>query len=381
MKARRSPPERSETPSRAGPRRAGLFAAGALVAVFLVRLNACGGPLATPPLLPSAAAVRVDADLELARRYAPFVYHAFHPVLGRQDVPTSVDFDGDLRGDDNWEELPRYELLPTVYYAKLETASHWFLTYHLFHPRDWTRFDVGLHLTHENDGENLQIVVAKASGRVVLLFTQAHYRGGAYAAPESGFADGAVELRGTFLRVDEDGRPAPDGDHACVFVESGGHGIYGVPDPHADVAVRPDGSAHFHGAGWVMRPARAGEAVAEPPLESGRVVPYRLESTTAKLWPLLASGALTGEGRLLDGALPFASAVITIDVPRYYEGDRFSGPFGPDRGIAPFAVDFRFGAGEVGALFFDPAVRYEALLAVPPNWSTEYVDYPFTRDR
>ena len=117
----------------------------------------------------------------------------------------------------------------------------------------------------------------------------------------------------------------------------------------------------------------------EPALEDGRVVPYALESTTAKLWPGLADGSLVGRGGLVDGALPLASAQGALEVPRYYEGDRFSGPFGPDRGISPFAVDFRFGAGQVGALFFDPARRYAERLSVPDAWSTSYRDYPFVR--
>ena len=359
-------------------RRAGAVAAAALGA-WLLWLNTRPAPLVLAPLAPSAGTPLVDAQLELAARLAPFVYHEFDPTRGREDVPAPVDFDGDLDGENAWENFARFELVPTVYYAVLETGTHWFLTYHLFHPRDWVRFDLGLHLSHENDGENLQVVVSKTSEEPVLLFAQAHYRGVAYANPGSGFGDGRVALRGPFLRVDADGMPSSSGAHAGVFVESGGHGIFSALDPHAGVTVGPDGEARFERAGWVMRAARAGEALAEPGLVSGAVVPYRLESLEAKLWPLLATGELVGEGRLLDRPLRYEDERIAIDVPRYYEADRFSGPFGPDRGIAPFAVDFRFGAGEVGALFFGPAARYAALLGVPEPWSLEYVAYPFVR--
>ena len=356
---------------------AGLLAAGAGTAI--VRLNACRAPLRVDPLQPSAGRLVVDEHLELARTYAPWIFKEFHPTRGRQDVPAPVDFDGDLRGDDNWEEFPYYELLPTVYYAVLETETHWFVSYHLFHPRDWSLVDLGLHMTHENDGENLQVVVEKGGGRVVLLFTQAHYRGGAYANEGSGFGDGDEVLRGPFVLVDEEGAPDPEGRHACVFVESGGHGIYGVPDRRARVRMAAEGGTHFVRAGWILRPRREGEEVREPELVSGAIVPYQLESLTAKLWPLLASGELVGEGGLVDGALAYSDERITIGVPRYYEADRFSGPWGPDRGISPFAIDFRFGAGEVGALFFGPAERYAERLQVPAAWSLEYVDYPFRR--
>lgn len=351
-----------------------LFVASALP---LAWINRPDGPLRRDPLAPSRHVPVVDAQLELARRYAPWILHEFDPRGGRQDVPCPVDFDGNLRGDDDWEDLPDFELLPTLYYACLETETHWFLAYHLFHPRDWTTFDLGLHMTHENDGENLQIVVERASGRVVLLFTQAHYRGGVYANPGSGVADGRERVRGPLVLVDDAGRPAVDGAHAVVFVERCGHGIWGIADHHASAALEADGTARFAGAGWVLRPAAQGEPVREPLLQSGLVVPYALESTTAKLWPGLADGTLVGEGGLVDGVLPLVCAQGSFEVPRYYEGDRFSGPFGPDRGISPFAVDFRFGAGEVGALFFDPARRYAECLIVPEVWSTTYRDYPF----
>lgn len=358
----------------------------------------CAAPLLLPPLAGTDQPLVVDEHLELARRYAPLLYHAVDGTRGRQDLPTRVDFDGNLRGDDNWEHMPTHELPPTVYYAVLSTATHHFLAYHVFHPRDWAPFDLGLHLTHENDGENLAVVVDRASGDVVLLFTQAHYCGGVYAPvgqdgapppPHARFTAGSEPIRGPLLLVDEAGRPDARGRHAAVFVEDQGHGIYGVTDPRSGVSVRADGGARFEQHGLLLRPALPGERVSEPDLAFARaaargnspVVPYQRESTTAKLWPGLRDGSLVGRGGLFDGALRYSGPWIEIGVPRYYEGDRFSGPFGPDRGIAPFAVDFRFGEGEVGALFFDPARRYAECLGVPQPWSLEYEAYPFSTER
>jgi len=365
----------------------------------LVSLNVqCAAPLRTPPLRATDRPLVVDGDLELARRYAPFVYHAIDAERGRQDLPTRVDFDGDLRGDNNWEHLPGWELPPTLYYAVLTTATHHFIAYHVFHPRDWAPIDLGLHMTHENDGENLQVVVERATGEVVLLFTQAHYEGGVYAPaardgetlpPGARWGAGRDPIRGPLLLVDDGGRPDPRGRHAAVFVEDEGHGIFGFTDGDAEVALRADGTADFEDCGLVFRPARDGEAVREPELPRGDAsvarpadaVPYQLESTTAKLWPGLRDGSLLGEDGLFDGALRYRGRLVDIGVPRYYEGDRFSGPFGADRGIAPFAVDFRFGEGEVGALFFDPAARYAECLTVPQPWSLEYEAYPFSPGR
>ena len=340
--------------------------------ILLAALALAGAAARAEPEAPAH-----DRWIGLARAYAPILYHAVHPVHGRQDLPTRVDFDGDMRGDNNWENFDRFELPPTVYYAVLESASHYFITYHLYHPRDWWWLRIGLHLTHENDGENMQVVIDKASGRVVLLFTQAHYSGGVYANPESGFGAGEEPIRGPLTLLDDAGRPAPDGRRAAVFVEAFGHGIYGLAD--GEVTLGPDGSARFDDHGIVFRPAAEGETIAEPPIDTRESVPYALESTTLRLWPGLRDGSLIGQGGLLDGPFPYRDSRLTIDVPGYYEADRFSGPFGPDRGISPFAVDFGFDAGTLGALFFDPARRYAERLRVPAPWSTRYIDYPFVR--
>jgi hypothetical protein len=367
--------------------------AAALLCMLLLGPNLqCAAPLVMPPVRTTDRPLVVDGDLELARRYAPFIYHAVDEERGRQDLPTRVDFDRDLRGSNNWEHMVSFALPPTVYYAVLTTATHHFLTYHLFHPRDWVPIDLGLHMSHENDGENLQVVVDRASGEVVLLFTQAHYCGGVYVpaapageqlAPHAQWAAGTEPVRGSLMLIGDEGRPDARGRHAAVFVEDEGHGIYGVTDARSRVAVRADGTAQFSGSGLVLRPAAPRETVAEPSVEGvrdagRRAEPYALESTTAKLWPGLHDGSLLGKGGLFDGQLRYRGPMIDIGVPRYYEGNRFSGPFGPDRGIAPFAVDFRFGEGEVGALFFDPARRYAECLVVPQPWSLEYEDYPFS---
>ena len=210
-----------------------------------------------------------------------------------------------------------------------------------------------------------------------MLFTQAHYLGGVYAARESGILDGGEEVRGDFLLVNDAGVPDHDGRHPAVFIEAGGHGIYGVPDRRSRVSVEADGTTRFDRAGWILRPASGEEAVREPDGVSGAVVPYALESTTAKLWGLLEQGLLVGQGRLLDGPRPYADARVSLEVPRFYEADRFSGPLGPDRGISPFAVGFSFAAGELGALFFDPAGTYADRLTITEPWSLEYVDYPY----
>lgn len=359
-------------------RRLAAVAPFAIAFAAVLSLNCCATPLRVEPLQRVERPLVTCEHLELARAYAPAIYHAIDAEGGRHDLPTRVDFDGNLRGDDNWETFAHWELPPVVYYAVLETGTHWFISYHLFHPRDWEPLRLGVHDTHENDGENLQVVVDKQSGRVVLLFTQAHYFGYVYWNDGAGFAEGEEQREASILLVDDAGLPSAEGRHAGVFVEPRGHGILGALDPDSGVTVAPTGAASFDPTGLVLLPAAKDEVVREPAADAVRAT-YALESTTLRLWPGLRDGSILGEDGLYDGACDYACPEVSLGVPRYYEADRFSGPFGADRGISPFAVDFSFWSGELGAIFFDPARRYAACIGVPSGWSTEYVNYPFKR--
>jgi len=336
------------------------------------------------PLRPNAGVPPArDAYYPIALQYAPFIYHATDPTKGRQDLISNIDFDGDLVGNNNWENFDRYEMKPTVYYAVLETKTHYFISYHLFHPRDWNHFTFYLHDTHENDGENLQVVARKHDRSVVLLWTQAHYRSNVYVNTGAGIRSGKVKITGPFQLVDSSGSSSSVGPHAAVFVEAQGHGIYGTLDLSSEVLLERDGTFRFEeGSGLLFRPARPDENVSEPKNTMSGVVPYQLASTTQMLWPFLRDGDLTGDGKLLDGSVTYRDDLVTInEVPRYYDANRFSGPFGPDRGISPFALDFSFGIGTIGALFFNPASRYPEMLSISDKWSREYLQYPFASMR
>jgi hypothetical protein len=165
-----------------------------------------------------------------------------------------------------------------------------------------------------------------------------------------------------------------------VFVEAEGHGIYGTMDSNSEVSLKDDGSYSFKGkSGLLFRPARADEPVREPEQTSAGAIAYQLDSITVKLWPLLRDGKLVGDGQLLDGSYLYKDELVEIEVPRFYDANRFSGPFGSDRGISPFALDFSFNRGTLGALFFNPAKRYGERLKISDSWSRQYINYPFTR--
>lgn len=106
----------------------------------------------------------------LALRYAPIHQqevhrNGAHALGGAADYITSFDFDGDNDARNNWEHAgdPRYPLSAHAYYSVVETASHWFITYQFFHPRDWS--SSFFETEHENDSEGVLFTVARDGSR------------------------------------------------------------------------------------------------------------------------------------------------------------------------------------------------------------------------
>ena len=180
---------------------------------------------------------------ELASLYAPL----FYPALGehpRYDHITNFDFDGDWRGDNNWKNAAdrRFPLEAWVYYNVRETATHYFIHYAVFHPRDYKGgkrrgralsrvIRAGVEraasidptgraheavLAHENDLEGCLIVVEKHGpdprrGQVRYVETLAHNEFLRYVA-ESNSREGFDVV-------------AFSGRRAKLYIEPRGHGI------------------------------------------------------------------------------------------------------------------------------------------------------------
>jgi Zn-dependent protease with chaperone function len=209
---------------------------------------------AKPPAEPASdvRARNLMRDRDVAARFAP----VFHQALGsapRFDYVTNFDFDGDWRGDNNWNNaaLTRFPLKGFVYYSVFETRTHFFIHYACFHPRDYKggeqrgallseimRTGVSLGgqydptgrsneavMAHENDLEGA-VVVAEKHGEdpfqatLLLVETLAHNNYLKYVPPGSALSADALMVEGVRPRL---------------FIESKGHGIEAwrdVPEQH-----------------------------------------------------------------------------------------------------------------------------------------------------
>lgn len=159
-----------------------------------------------------------DKYLPLVENYAPFVAQEtwFEP---KADYLARFDYDGNWKGNDNWENLQIGSSKAFVYYAVMETETHWFLIYNFFHPRDYSDFCVAASC-HENDNEGLIMTIRKdvtKFGKLEVMETLAHnnvYSFTNNSAIKKGIhdIDGKVEFY--------------ENTHPIIFIEAGGHGIY-----------------------------------------------------------------------------------------------------------------------------------------------------------
>jgi hypothetical protein len=283
-------------------------------------LSACAGSeaLYPPPGLQDEPASYED----LARHYAPVIRQG---AITDQDYITAVDFDGDWVGNNNWENQPTGDLSAYVYYSVIESETHWFLFYSLFHPRDYTYEDCRTSGgCHENDLFGMPKALETLAHNAIYLYI---------------FDD---TVGGNFLDVTA--VATLEGDHPVVWVEALGHGIYG-----------------HRGTGSLINPY----------LFRGGVVIYRLgEPIYTTLW---ARRDDVGDGRTFDGPFVYRGEVL----PMAIDGDDFA----TDRANTPWG--YYQTTGEVlsqGDWFLDPASALIFHASFSAEFSLKYLFNPFLVD-
>ena len=216
----------------------------------VVLVAALGGSADAETTAPSRVAER------LSWRWAPvYVQHVDDDDDGA-DRPTRIDFDGNWDATDNWrnQRERRSALPPAAYGAAILTATHAYLTYTLYYPRDWASLCISF-VCHDNDLETVQLVVERddGDGRLVEVRAKAHHA-------ISNTYGGAI-ARG------EDDRP-------ILSVESKGHGIAACRTNDPDCAAR---------AGRIVY--APGRVASVPPTDaSGQTIRYELLSLHDTLW-------------------------------------------------------------------------------------------------
>lgn len=247
----------------------------------------------------------------LAYRWAPLI---MQDTAGAQytDFIGKIDFDGDWKGNNNWENLSSHQIAPYIYFNVIETSTHWFIYYHTFHPRDWNNLFFGTCAPdpdcHENDTENIMVMVRKDGstyGQFRLLQTQAHGEFYQYALAGSGVSNDIDDLdndpeRGFTLFADSSvGITDP---RVAIYIESKGHGICEWWDNNGPYCIHPNDKVGTSSNDGVMYYPNATATPQEPANPQGGnwynfKYPYRLVSTWDQVWPLRSC---MGNGKLND---------------------------------------------------------------------------------
>jgi hypothetical protein len=285
---------------------------------------------------------------ELALRYGPIIYQG---AATSKDYITALDFDGDWIGNNNWENQPTGDMTAYVYYSVIESETHWFIFYSLFHPRDYIQWgdcatEGGC---HENDMESIQLVVEKDGttfGRLVVMETLAH--GDIYLYT----LDDDDSVAAGYLR--RDGVIRQEQGHPKIFVEVAGHGIRGRPVPSF--------------GGQVIY--RAGREAQIPDDRMDEPVAYELTPIYTSLW---ARRNDVGDGHTFDGPFNYRGRTL----PAAIDG----ADFGVDRANTPWGYDQASGERLTrGDWFLDPAkaLAYHADFA--SDFSLDYVYNPYLDD-
>ena len=207
-----------------------------LLALVATMLSACIVETGSP-YYSNAPKARNARHRQLAQTWAPRIYQNIDESYALGDYLTKFNFDGDYNGKNNWESLSQYTTVPAyVYYAVSETATHYFIHYAVFHPRDWHEW-LGAEM-HENDLEGLSLAIQKTggAGTLVAMETMAHdqfyqYRARPDVEGKSETIDGEVSLY--------------EGTHPRVFVEAKGHGLLGC-DARCDSAPGGNGIVYAY---------------------------------------------------------------------------------------------------------------------------------------
>jgi len=300
----------------------------------------------------AASESRAQGHFHLAAHYAPVIYQ---DVVCTEygDYITRIDYDGDYVGINNWENLgypTKARRLPAfVYYSVIETSTHYFITYALFHPAD----DFHCHFAdHENDLEGVVLTVQKDSstyGTLRLVQLQSHLDFYQYGTSGSGGIRERNEDTDGTIYVDQ-------GSHPRVYVEGGGHGIRhrkkgGAPS----VVYRYEGSA-------------------EDPDEAGYAsTGYDLLSIFSEMWERRYN--CCGSGHLFDkrGNYSGRRGFFVPKIGRKLDGDNGAN----DAANAPWNWSDNDDPWADGDWFMDPAGYQLWQFKWSESFSTNYTHHPF----
>ena len=334
-------------------------------------------------------------EREIAAAFSPIFYQALGDKP-RSDYITNFDFDGDWQGDNNWDHTDdkKFPLKAYIYYSVSETATHFFIHYADFHPRDYkggetkgrilseiiregvkegTEHDpTGLleeaGVAHENDMEGCLIVAAKHGNdldkaRVVFVETLHHDDFSRYLPGET--APKGFEVFRS------------DGAHTLLYVEPKGHGVEAYTGDEKQAGKKEFLIYKFTGK------------AEDPEQQKDGSIGYDLLPIQTTLWAKAEKGLADGAniaygeshdyGQIAISVVQSNGRVATRKITLGKIGSAFRGNTGGlNMAHPPWGwFDKHRRSDPLGLWFFDPARVIKRDFTTDESFSTTYLHLPF----
>jgi Necrosis inducing protein (NPP1) len=248
--------------------------------------------LTTPPM-----------STEILLHWAPVLYQDVNTshCKGVCDYISAIDYDGDFQGRNNWDNTELFPHPAVAYAAASESATHWFLYYAFYHPRDYVSSGFG-DGEHEHDMEGALVFVRKdvsVHGFFEGMITFAHSRMWPYRTPAADYivrgelailADrGLRVLQTETLTGEGHARPA-------LYQEAQGHGVYSC-------GHKPCPKPGDNGIRYVPSLSHDQTPLTPVPSATSVTVSYSLIDMTAKggLWNMRSCRSMFGDPNTFNG--------------------------------------------------------------------------------
>ena len=321
---------------------------------------------------------------KVAFQYAPVLFQAVNDQKPRWDYICRVDFDGDWDALNNSNNIQAKNAMfdAAIYYSVIESKTHFYITYSIFHALDWG-FSGGLvRKWYENDIKNLQVVVEKdhsdsIDGKIVLLTLQdgedfrvyntQNYR---FRRTKQDFADGRVAF------LNDAGEQSKGGTHVAIFVEQGRHNLQAIALDDIRLTKNNDGYVVRDGITYLPSLKNKGETPKEQ-----TAVRYALLDTSKLLWERNAVNPDELYSFFDRERFHYSDEYVHVSsVPMYFHGKQLDGY--EANTVNPNVLPFLFGKGSKklpqGMLFFNPIQAYNTLYDLP-GCSLVYRYHPFAK--
>ncbi len=315
---------------------------------------------------------------QIAKHWAPVWYHDTDDDDYDADYITAIDFDGDMISENNWENLDAAfaDLSAVIYWAVIETSTHWYVYYMDFHPRDWAKncWAPFQEPCHENDMEGAMVVVRRDDtywGSFSVLYTEAHNALHIYSNDENvlkGSSDRLLKPGDLVKGKPFKGVTFENGSHPELYVESKGHGVcalYHDGKDHCKHSVENTPPEFGGNDGVVYRYKGYAET---PSSGNDQDVSYKLVAFETAIWPHRFD--ICDDGCLFDKTMTYDG----VELAKAFDGETH----GDDKANPPWAWDDPSdGPVYRGDFFFRPAKTLKTHIKVPGFVSQQYLYNPY----